>query len=264
MRIAILFLMISVNLFSQDQYFVGKNSELLINKKVILKEGKPGYYGFYKDDKLQELFAKDGFSNNPEKLKGIEFTVIQTMENPNGFKMGRDLVLVLESDKTGKIYYAYNSDIGQSFELYIIDGIILPEGYFCDKLETEEDKFSSKITTKTPENSQFTIHQIVENDTIKLYLKLEIYKDKLSLNNKGVKILLSDGTILSRPNADIEISSGTGNDTWGYTCFIRLHEDDLQTYSSKTITDYLLGNYGRKMVESNALELREYLKCMTK
>src|SRR5680860_705115 len=104
----LLILVVSLSVFSQEQFFVGENPELLVGKSLTLVEGMSYYSGFYKDSKLKRLLYKDGTGNNPEKLKGIEFTVTETMANPNKYALGKDLVLVIKSVETGTVYYAYD------------------------------------------------------------------------------------------------------------------------------------------------------------
>lgn len=258
----LILILISMNLFSQEQFFVGEDSELLIGKKVTLKEGKSYYSGFYKDSKIKKLLYKDGLGNNPDKLKGIEFLVTKTITNPNKYNLGKDLVLILESEKTGTVYYAYDPESSESFELNIIGGITLPEGYLCKYLEVEKDKFSSKVTTRTPTNYEYAIIKVVENNEITIYLKLQSYGSTLNINEKGLKILFSDGTIITKPDEKIDYKSESGTKGWTYSCFFSLNIDDLDKLSKKTITDYSLYIYEREIKDSNAIELREYLKCM--
>lgn len=260
----ILFITISMNLFSQEQFFVGSDSELLLNKKVTLKEGLSYYSGFYKDSKITKLIYKQGTGNNPDKLKGIEFTVTNVMTNPNKYNLGKDAVLVLESEKTGTIYYAYDPKHSELFELNIVGGITIPEGYLCKRLTSEKDKFSNKVTTTTPDNYEFVIIKVEENNISNIFLKLQSYGTTLNTNEKGLKILFSDGTVMTKPDVKIDYSNAAGTRGWTYSCFIKLNEEDIQLLSSKSITDYALYIYERKMKESKAIELREYLKCMSK
>nr|WP_321406232.1 hypothetical protein [uncultured Carboxylicivirga sp.] len=260
----LLLLMVSMNLFSQEQFFVGKDSELLINKKVVLKEGKSFYSGFYKDSKIKKLLYKDGVGNNPDKLKGIEFTVVKTMNNPNTYCLGKDLVLVLVSEKTRVIYYAYDPKHADLFELNVIGGITIPEGFLCSRIEIEEDKFSSKITARTPRQYEYSLVKVQENGKSNIYLKLQSYGTTLNINKKGLKVLFSDGTVLTKPEAKIDYKTESGTKGWTYSCFVSLNEDDIKLLISKTITDYSLYVYEKKMKASNASELKEYLKCMAK
>jgi hypothetical protein len=259
----LLFLLISIATFSQEQFFVGEDSELLIGKTLTLKEGKSFYSGFYKDSKIKKLLYKDGVGNNPDKLKGLEFTVTGTMENPNKYNLGKDLVLVLENEKTGKVYYAYDPKHADLFLLDVVGGLTPPEGFLCKRLESEKDKFSSKTTTRTPTQYEYSISKIEENGENTIYLRLQSYGTTLNINKKGLKILFSDGTVIEKPDVDVKYKSASGTKGWTYSCFIKLEEEDIKTLTTKTITDYSLYIYEREMKSANALELREYLKCMT-
>lgn len=260
----LLIILTSMNLFSQEQLFIGENSELLIGKKVTLKEGKSYYSGFYKDNRIKKLLYKKGVGNNPNKLKGIEFVVVKTLNNPNKYNSGKSLVVVIESEKTGVVYYAYNPKYAELFELNVVGGFTFPEGFLCKQLEIEKDKYSSKITTRTPTQYEYSIVKIEENDTSSIYLKLQAYGRTLNINKKGLKILFDDGSVLIKPEAKIGYKNEKGTKGWTYRCFIRLNENDIETLTSNKITDYSLYIYERKMKDSNAIDLKEYLKCMTK
>ncbi len=260
------FLLISITAYSQEQFFVGKDAELLIGKKVTVKEGISFYSGFYHDSNLKKLLYKDksGVGNDPAKLIGLEFIVTKSMVNPNKYNLGQDLVLVLENDKTGIIYYAYDPQVADLFLLNVVGGLMPPEGFLCQRLITEKDKFSSKITTRTPTEYEYSITRIEENGEKIIYLRLQSYGATLNINEKGLKVLFSDGTVISKPDEEINYTDASGTKGWTYSCFVRLDKEDINTFTIKTITDYSLGIYERKIKSTNALELREYLKCMIK
>ncbi|MUH38259.1 hypothetical protein D9O36_20615 [Zobellia amurskyensis] len=259
----LLFLFISLITFSQEQFFVGENPELLIGKQVTLIEGMSYYSGFYKDSKLKRLLYKDGTGNNPDKLKGLKFTVTETMANPNKYALGKDLVLVIESEETGTAYYAYDPKHADLFSLNVVDGFAPPEGFLCQKLKSEKDKYSSKTTISTPYQFEYSISKIQEDGKAIIYLILQSYGTTLNAGKKGLKILLSDDTVITKPEVEIKYKSASGTKGWTYSCIFPLHEEDITSLTSKTITDYSLYIYDREMKKSNALELREYLKCMT-
>jgi hypothetical protein len=185
------------------------------------------------------------------------------MVNPDKYSPW-DMILILENDKTGTVYFVYDSDEANSFNLNVIGGITLPEGLLCSQLITEKDKFSSKVTTRTPTQFEYSLMKVDENSEKTIYLALQSYGVTLNIDEKGLKVLFSDGTVLSKPEVDIKYADASGTKGWTYSCFIRLDENDIDTFITKTITDYSLGIYERKMNSTNALELREYLKCMTK
>ena len=256
-------LFITTSLFSQSSFFIGKDSQLLIGSKVTVKEDEGFYSGFYKDKKInKKLYFNTDIGTNPSKIVGIEFTVIDTISNPRKYA-GEKNVLILNSTKTGTIYYAYNPKYSDLFLLNILN-LEIPEGFYCKRIEVEKDKFSTKTTSRTPTKYEFTITKVEENKEERIYLRLQAYGTTLGVNKTGVKILFADGSTLLKPESKIKYKNLKGTKGWTYSSFIQLNKEDINILTSKTITDYSLYIYERTMKESDSNELKEYLKCLTK
>lgn len=260
-RIATLLLFItSFATSAQQQFFVGKDSDLLTGKSVTIKEGQSYYNGFYKDPGLTKILFKKGNGSDPDKLKGQIFEVKGSMKHPKTYI--DDIVLILENKEQGTIYYSYMPKFESTFLLDVVGGLAPPEGFLCSRLSPMKDKFSSKVTTDTPINFEYSLTKIEENGTNRIYLRLQSYGTTLNVGKTGLKILFSDGTIMEKP--DVKINSNIGNGGYTYSCFINLSKDDIEIFSNKTITDYSLYIYERKIKDNNAYELKEYLKCLSK
>jgi len=260
-RIATLLLFItSLVTSAQQQFFVGKDSDLLTGKSVTIKEGQTSYNGFYKDSGLTKILFKKGIGSDPEKLKGQIFEVKGSMKHPKSYI--DDIVLILENKEQGTVYYSYMPKYESTFLLDVIGGLTPPEGFLCSRLSPLKDKFSSKVTTDTPTNFEYSITKIEEIEASRIYLRLQSYGTTLSVGKNGLKILFSDGTVIEKPDAKINSKVEAGGYT--YSCFINLNKDDIEILSNKTITDYSLYIYERKIKDNNAYELKEYLKCLSK
>ena len=160
--------------------------------------------------------------------------------------------------------YKYNPLYSDMFLLDVVGGFLPPEGFLCTRLVPTKDKFSSKVTTRTPKQYEYTLIKVVENDTTSIYLILQSYGSTVNLNQKGLKILFSDGTVMSKPDVKISCKNEPDLKGWTYSCIFKLSSEDINSLITKTITDYSLYIYERKINESNAFELKEYLKCMSK
>jgi hypothetical protein len=256
------FIAISTINYGQEQFFVGKDADLLIGKSVKIKEGISYYSGFYKNEEMTKILFKKGIGNDPEKLMGITFSVIGSMKSPIKYK--NEIALILENKELGKVYYSYDPKYSDLFLLNVIGGFTPPDNFLCTRLISEKDKFSSKLTTYTPTEYEYAITKVEENGEIRIYLTLQSYGKTLNINQKGIKVLFSDGTVLIKPEAKIDYKFESGTKGYTYSCFLKLEKEDIVTLISKSITDYSLGIYERKLKESNAISLKEYLKCLTK
>lgn len=260
-RIATLLLFItSFATSAQQQFFVGKDSDLLTGKSVTIKEGQSYYNGFYKDSSLTKILFKKGNGSDPDKLKGQIFEVKGSMKHPKTYI--DDIVLILENKEQGTIYYSYMPKFESTFLLDVVGGLTPPEGFLCRRLSPMKDKFSSKVTTDTPINFEYSITKVEENGSNRIYLRLQSYGTTLNVGKTGLKILFSDGTVMEK--SDAKINSKVDTSGYIYSCFINLSKGDIEILSNKTITDYSLYIYERKIKDNNAYELKEYLKCLSK
>jgi hypothetical protein len=262
-RIATLLLfIISLVASSQQQFFVGKDSDLLIGKSVTIKEGQSAYNEFYKNPGLTKILFKKGNGSDPDKLKGQIFEVKGSMKHPKSYVS--DIVLILENKEQGIVYYSYNPKYSDMFLLNVVGGFTPPDNFLCTRLITEKDNFSSKLTTNTPIEYEYSITKVEENGDTRIYLTLQSYGPTLNINKKGLKILFSDGTVLVKPDVKIDYKIESGLRGYTYSCFLKLEKEDIVAFTNKTITDYSLYIYERKFKNSNAFDLKEYLKCLTK
>lgn len=259
---SIFLFLITITVFGQEQFFVGKDADLLIGKSVTVKEGISYYSGFYKNPEMTKLLFKKDTGNDPEKLMGITFSVIGSMKHPTTYK--NDIVLILENKELGKIYYSYDPKYSDLFLLNVVGGFTPPDNFLCTRLISEKDKFSSKLTTNTPTEYEYSITKVEENGETRIYLTLQSYGTTLNINQKGLKILFSDGTVLTKPDTKIDYKIESRLKGYTYSCFLKLEKEDIVAFTNKTITDYSLYIYERKMKSSNAFQLKEYLKCLTK
>lgn len=88
-----------------------------------------------------------------------------------------DIVLILENKEQGTIYYSYMPKYESTFLLDVVGGLTPPEGFLCSRLSPLKDKFSSKVTTDTPINFEYSITKIEENGANRIYLRLQCWQN---------------------------------------------------------------------------------------
>lgn len=253
---------ITIASFTQEtQFFVGKDANLLIGKTVTPKLNKTFYSGFYKNKKLTVILFKKGVGNDGDKLKGLQFTVIGTIPNPKTYS--NDIVLELQNDQIGTVYYSYMPKYESSFLLDVVGGFTPPDGFLCNRLTTEKDKFNGSERINTPDKYEYSILKVIINDTIiNTYLKLCAYGSNLVANGKGLEVLFTDSTTYKNPDIKITFKNEPDLKGWTYQCFFTLSISEIELFSTKTISDYRLYVFERHLSSSDAYELKEYLKCL--
>lgn len=114
--LAIFLFMASFNVLSQEQNFVGENSELLIGKTVIF-DPEMGLVDVYSDTNLTFKIFEKRFHTNPKKLVKYTFVVSGVFE-PNRIN---EKGLILKNEELGEVYYSYHTKDSSEFYLIIQD-----------------------------------------------------------------------------------------------------------------------------------------------
>lgn len=265
------------------QKFPVNNPEFLLNQIVKPKEISESlqskhYKKFFLEfDKEKKQFTKDEKENKPfpsgpsyslvsdyNKLNGKEFKVLAVYKTiPKNPLFSIKYVLEIENKDIGIVYYMYDPDFEDSIELEVIGELKYPENYFCDKIEYKKDKFENKETFYSPTENGIKFIKTVENGKSHFYLSVSTSGITLNVNEKGLYILFSDGTKISKPNEeiDVDVSSGSGYD---YSSFIQLTSTEIRQLTMKSITDFKLYIYEETIDDESALKIKEYLKCLSK
>lgn len=164
-------------------------------------------------------------------------------------------VFELSNEKLGKIYYDYDPTFNLSWIFYVEGGIKYPDGYWCKDITKKEDKFTS--TTKYYSPSEGKVSFIKEKGII--YIYLNAYGKTLNVNEKGVIILLDDGSKVVNETAKID-AKVDGDGWYSYTTLFALSDDNIKKISNSFITDYRLYIYDFKL--DDGMVFSEYLKCL--
>lgn len=125
----------------------------------------------------------------------------------------------------------------------------------CDWVEVKKDKFSGTVEKRTPSYLHPVSFSIYKN---KLYISLTTIGHVASVNDKGVYILLENGTKITKINEDIDVDVNDGN--YEYSAFFEVTPNDLKKLLASPITDFKLFVF-----EENDIDGKLYqalLKCL--
>lgn len=251
-----------------SQNFPGKDVQLLMNKQLKVKELEEylqpyGYKNFYNNNKLKRKYkSKNKYDDTKySDLVGKVFKVIAIEEYKNYSDQTKSM-LKIENEETGILYYKYNEQYENAFEFDVIGGIDFPEGYFCKDLKVSEDKFSDKITTRSPYKEAISFTKVESDKGVQIYMSVDVYGSTINVNKKGATFLLANKKKLVWENAKITSKINRRGKGYIYSSFILLSKEDIKTLSENKVTDVRLYIYDKEIKNNN--KIKEYIKCISK
>jgi hypothetical protein len=266
MKKVILFFLIVLSSISYAQNFPSKNVEMLLGKDLKLKEKdeslqKFGVTDLYTDYDLKRNFncCENANNNRYKTLLGKVFRMI-TFEPYTDVMGNEKFKLKLENPEVGILYYEYDPRFELEFEFEVIGGLNYPDGFFCKDIESNNDMFTGEISYSTP-FSPVEIHKIVKGNTARTQISLKSNGSFLTLNSKGVIILLENGYRIERPEQKIEVEEARTNDGgYRYYTIFDLTENDIKLLAENKIIKYRLFRHDTNV--SNGETLMLYMRCI--
>lgn len=248
--------------FNAQAQFPGKHPEILLNKDVrVIPLSQTlqslGYREFHKNDKMKIL-------DKPIKheiLAGKNFKVsdVKTYENYGSSKY----ILKLESSDKTVFYYDYDPKYDFKYQLEVIGGLQLPEGFYCEDIATETDKFTGAIRKSSPTyQGIYFLKTTTKNGTSIYYLSVNKNGSTPKIGATGLYLLLTNGQKLEKPATPIDVKVNNDGSGYTYNAFIRLTESDIKLLIENQITDIRLYVFDGTITKGEILS--EYLKCLTK
>lgn len=130
-------------------------------------------------------------------------------------------------------------------------------------IRKEVDKYEDQTTFRTEYNGFIGGIKYLENGKVTYYLSLRCKGSTVSVNVKGVKVLLQNKQVLNFPNAevDIEVDDEGG---YEYSAFIPLNESQAKLLSIFEITDFRLYIYDWIYREDVSFDFLWNMKCLIK
>jgi hypothetical protein len=270
------------------QVFLGRDVQYYKGTRVAAKElsdwAQPkGYSNFFlnidtntnrpvsdpgrrNNDTKPFQFQRDSYSSRSSdynRLVGMEFDVLDVLKQTT-----RDgyYTLVLKNEEIGTIYYSYWVGGGDSdFELKVVSGLQLPDGYWCKTFKITEDKFDGSVTFRSEPQwlRGITFTRIISKDPLTdgIYFHTVHGSRTLLTDIRGLYIIFDDGTKIERPNEKIYIKADRYG--WDYSTMFRIEKADLQKISTSMITDFRTYIFDTKVSKEESYRVMEYAKCLS-
>lgn len=278
MRKILLLTAFLISSISIGQNFPAESVDLLLNKTVkpmTLEESmqRYAYKNFYsqfdtiskkleKYKKGHRAFPSGTSQSDYNKLVGKEFKVVKIYDQTPilSSDSGRYSVLELQNEELGTVYYDYDSKYDFSFELEVVGGLELPEGFYCKDIETTTDKFTNDITSSSGYSEGISFIKVTKNGSSKIYLAINEPGSTLNVGKKGLILLLENEKKIERPNAEIDVKISSSN--YVYSAFIELTKAEIDLIIKNPLIANRLYIYDGEI--KFGAKLSEYLKCLTK
>lgn len=274
-RIFFTLILMGIILPFYGQNFPGKNVTLLMNRDLKvgplpLSHQKFGYDNFYKDKRLRHVLDqnKPHITTKYETLVGKTFKVVNiTPYSAPG--EGLEYRLTLFNKELQTVYFKYSPEYAFLFPFEVIGGIKLPEGFFCNDLNTRKDKFTGDTTISSPFEFGIYFMKIIKDNKPSIYMFVQESGSTLNVNKKGLFFILDNGQKIMRPNAKIkvkvnDVASLGLTDDYLYSALIKLTPGEINLLTNHRITDERLYIYDGTIVQEPGNLLKEYLKCLAK
>ena len=256
----VLWLLVFVYGIGYGQTYPKDAVELLVGKELkILPSSsdytiKEGYSNFYKKP---DLAYKNRIKAEYNKFNGSIFNLVSFQKNAGTLKSS--ILLELKNSKLGTVFYEYEPQFESFWIFEVIDGLKIPEGYFCKEIETKIDKF----TSITSYNSPIKEHVSFIKEKGITYIYLLSHGKTPTVGGTGIIVLLDDGSKIENKEAKIDVKY-TGDGYYDYSTLFSLKDDEIKKLSENQITDYRLYIYEFQIDKGKGWILKEYLKCLNK
>lgn len=168
-------------------------------------------------------------------------------------------------DTTSKeiIYFQYSPTDEWAFP-FLTSNIIFNQDKLCSRLESKKDDFDDIIKINSPILSNVAIspmilYKYISKNSKSYYLSLTTYSGSVSVGNRGVIIIFSDGTKWTK---NVEVDVDTHEDKFSYSAFIKLTEQELLLFMTKQVKKYRLYIFDREIEPFEARRFSLYAKCI--
>ena len=247
--------------FNTQAQFPGKHPEILLNKDVkVIPLSQTlqsiGYSDFHKNDKVS--ISDKSIKHEILADKNFKVTDIKPYEK---YGSSRYILKLEGADKT-VFYYDYDPKYDFKYQLEVIGGLQLPEGFYCEDIVIETDKFTGDIRKSSPTHEGVYFLKSTKNGTSTYYLSIKERGATPKVGATGLILLLTNGKRIEKPTVPIDVKVNTGGDGYMYNAFVSLTDEDIKLLSENQITDNRLYVFDGTI--KNGQILSEYLKCLTK
>lgn len=134
----------------------------------------------------------------------------------------------------------------------------------CNKLERSEDRFENTVRISTPYKltNLFRVIKVISETDVATYLSIRTGGYTASVGEKGVILLLEDGTKLEWPNEVIDCDVNTNGPGFSYTAFIRLTDEQIDQLAASKVSGAKLYIYEAPAYKKNVAEFMQQMGCI--
>ncbi|WP_312297872.1 hypothetical protein [Chryseobacterium sp.] len=268
-----------------EDIFLANDFVLYKNTKVKLKQDLIGVnfsHNFYCDLKdLQKDYdnkvlypsAAYNFQTEKDSLKNRVFIIEniigkdgKTFNTENSGYFDSPIFILKDEVKAQTIYYKYDKKFEHNFPFLVAD-INYPVDFFCSQLSENDDDFTNEKTIRTPMTEGNNLAPASLTKVSKkgrpsaYYLSLRAYGNTVNVNERGIILIFEDNTKWIK-NAEIDVEAD--KDSYEYSVFITLSQNDLKLFSSKRIKKFRLYIYDATLNAGFASKFLNYTKCLLK
>lgn len=138
-----------------------------------------------------------------------------------------------------------------------------PNEKYCKKILTDIDKFEGDTTYRSPHKTGFIdpLYYIKSNGLIMMYINVP--GSTVNIGEKGVIILLKDGTKIEKPNVSIDCEANvSGAPGFVYSALFVLSPKEIESLSKSPVSSVRLYIYDSDLNERRQVKQMEYLRCL--
>lgn len=211
----------------------------------------------YPDSKYKFITVLDSLTNKVFLVKDIKEPSV--LEKP---------ILILEDTLTKKlIYFKYEPKYDFDFP-FSTTKINIPAAYISENIDRNIDDMTNEIKISSPLSGSsgiapLHIIKIIKKGVPTYYLSLTATGSTVVVDGKGVIILFTDGSKLTKPLQEVDADVGR-NGNFNYSSFITLTQTDLTTLSSKKIKKIRLYIFDEEIPPFEAQKFQMFVSAIKK
>lgn len=270
LKLILLFTFFNSILYAQEM-FPGKDISMISGRQLQVKplrekDQSYGYNGFYKDEKLKNIYdccAADDFHNSRyRKLADKVFTVISITPY-----MHLDVIekfkIKITNPETGDLYYDYDPLDESKWVFHFFGAFEKPADYYCGSIEQTTNKFEDDTTYRTQKVNGFSLLKKKNGERSAIYLVKEVYNPVLYNGDKDFVLLLENRNKIERKEVKMDVRDMRTRYGYVYSASIMLTDNEISLLLQNAITDYSLQVFEGTVNDNEGKLLIELLKCLT-
>jgi len=246
---------------------------------LILKE-KPisGFnYSFYGDLKFCQKVSDGNVlypevnnraSTEKDSLRNKVFQVEDVVGkdgNPFISKSSYDnpIFILRDTVTDQRIFFIYHTRDEHKFPF--LTSLTIDPTKICERIERTVDDFTGEVRLNSPLSEGRLISPVgllksITDGKSSYYLSLHTSGETVNFGQKGAIVLFADGTKISKPSAEINVTYNTNK--FEYRAFVPITEAELKMLQTKSIKKFRLYIYDEEISEGLSERFMHYVQCL--